>query len=157
MLNMFSSSALPALEQTAVFAQRRHEVLAGNLANLDTPNYRSRDLSVEAFQEALSDSIQRAQSPSPGQMSPGQMSPGRMSPGHMSPGRMSPGQMGSVEPEFAAGPRAAMEQVVFHDGSDVGMENQVTQIAKNQHMHNLAIALMRNQFGVLQSAISERV
>lgn len=141
MLNMFSSSALPALEQSAVFAQRRHEVLAGNLANLDTPNYRSRDLSVEAFQDALSDSIQRAQSPSPSQQAFA---------------TTSPGHLGSVEPQFADGPRAAMDQIVFHDGSDVGMESQVTQIAKNQHLHNLAIALMRNQFGVLRAAITER-
>ncbi|WP_153559073.1 flagellar basal body rod protein FlgB [Roseimaritima sediminicola] len=136
MLDLFSSTAIPALEQSAVFAQRRHQVLAGNLANLDTPNYRSRDLSVDAFQNALANSIQQTQSPSASR---------------------SPGHAGTVKPAFGDGPRAAMQEVVYHDGSDVGMEHQVTQIAKNQHMHNLAIALMRNQFGVLQAAISERV
>ncbi len=139
MLNMFSATAIPALEQTAVFAQRRHEVLAGNLANLDTPDYRSRDLSVDAFQSALSDSIHRANTP----LRSLSEAP-------------SPGHSGSIQPTFADGPREAMEQVVFHDGSDVGMENQATQLAKNQHMHNLAIALMRNQFGVLHAAITER-
>ncbi len=139
MLNMFSSSAIPALEQTAVFAQRRHEVLAGNLANLDTPDYRTRDLSVDAFQTALAQSIQRQQSPSSAAF-------------HSA----SPSHQGSVEQVFGDGPRAAMQQVVYHDGSDVGMEHQVTQIAKNQQMHNMAIALMRSQFSLLRAAITER-
>ena len=46
MLGLFNNTTIPALEQTIMFAQRRHELLAGNLANLDTPDYRSRDLDV---------------------------------------------------------------------------------------------------------------
>ena len=38
---LFNSTTLPALEQTTVFAQRRHELLAGNIANIDTPDYRA--------------------------------------------------------------------------------------------------------------------
>ena len=48
-----SNSTLPALEQTAVFAQKRHQLLAGNLANLDTPDYQTRDLSLTEFQSQL--------------------------------------------------------------------------------------------------------
>lgn len=139
MMGMFRSSAVPALEQSAAFAQRRHEVLAGNLANLDTPGYRVRDLSVSAFQNALAESIQEVRHPSPGHFS-------------ASEGTGSPATARS----FADGPRHAMEQVVFHDNSDVGLESQVTEIAKNQHMHNMAIALMRSQFSVMRAAITER-
>lgn len=139
MMGMFRSSAVPALEQSAVFAQRRHEVLAGNLANLDTPGYRTRDLSVSAFQNALAESIQAVQHPSPGHFS-------------ASAGTGSP----ATRADFAEGPRHAMEQVVFHDNSDVGLESQVTEMSKNQHMHNTAIALMRSQFSVLRAAITER-
>lgn len=139
MMGMFRSSAVPALEQTAVFSQRRHEVLAGNLANLDTPGYRVRDLSVSTFQNALAESIQEVQHPSPGHVS-------------ASEGTGSP----ATRRHFADGPRHAMEQVVFHDNSDVGLESQVTEISKNQHMHNMAIALMRSQFSVMRAAITER-
>lgn len=133
MLNLFQSTAVPALEQSAAFAQRRHEVLAGNLANIDTPGYRSRDLSVDQFQQALAESIQQATQPSPGHALDQQ-----------------------AQPDFADGPRQAMEQVVFHDGSDVALERQVTAMAKNQHLHNLAVALMRSQFSILRAAIAER-
>jgi flagellar basal-body rod protein FlgB len=139
MMGMFRTSTVPALEQTVAFAQRRHEVLAGNLANLDTPGYRTRDLSVADFQNALADSIEAAQHPSPGHAT-------------AVPGTGSPATRG----DFMEGPRHAMEQVVFHDNSDVGLESQVTEMAKNQHLHNSAIALMRSQFGLLRAAISER-
>ena len=58
MLGIFNKTTIPALEQTITFAQRRHELLAGNLANLDTPDYRARDLNVGDFQNALAESIQ---------------------------------------------------------------------------------------------------
>ena len=45
--SLFDSSSLPVLEQVVNFTEARHGVLAGNIANLDTPGYRSRDLSTE--------------------------------------------------------------------------------------------------------------
>lgn len=49
-----------------MFTERRHELLASNIANLDTPDYRARDLSVDRFQNALADSIENTKRPSPG-------------------------------------------------------------------------------------------
>ena len=40
----------PVLEQVVNFTEARHGVLAGNIANLDTPGYKTRDLSPELFQ-----------------------------------------------------------------------------------------------------------
>ena len=45
--SIFGSTSIPVLEQTVHFTQARHNVLAGNIANLDTPGYQVRDLSVE--------------------------------------------------------------------------------------------------------------
>lgn len=161
MIRMFESTSLPALEQATVFAQRRHEVLAGNLANLDTPDYRAKDLSVDRFQNALRDSIDQAKRPSPGynhsvyqQMGPGGV---RRSVPTFGP-TFSPAHdiKAASRDDFAAGPRQAMEPIVLHDGSDVSIERQVTEIAKNQGLHNVAIATMRSQFALLQAAITER-
>jgi flagellar basal-body rod protein FlgB len=130
MINLFQSTTIPALEHSLNFSQRRHELLAGNLANMDTPGYQSRDLSVDDFHEALADSISASSDPQ----------------------SVSP----TTRDEIAYGPRAATEQVVFHDGSDVSMEHQVTEMAKNQHLHSLAITTMRSQFALLRAAITER-
>jgi len=132
MFGIFSTTTIPALEQTLTFAQRRHELLAGNVANIDTPDYRAKDLDVADFQNALAESIHRAQ----------------QQPAHA----LSP----VTRDDIYSGPRAATEQVVFHDGSDVSLEHQVTELAKNQHLHSLAVTTMRSQFALLRAAITER-
>lgn len=168
MIRMFNATSLPALEQTAIFTQRRHEVLAGNLANLDTPDYRAKDLQVNRFQTALAESIDAAKNPSPGHALPTLTTPS--SPYGLPMTASKPldksgdGDFGALakvlspgdRDDFATGPRQAMEPIVLHDGSDVSLERQVTEIAKNQGMHNLAIATMRSQFGLLRAAITER-
>ncbi len=133
MLGIFNNTTIPALEQTMAFSQHRHELLAGNVANLDTPNYRARDLDLGDFQNALAESIDRARhTPASQAVSP------------------------TTRDDIYAGPRAATEQVVFHDNSDVSLERQVTELAKNQHMHSLAVTTMRSQFNLLRAAITER-
>lgn len=136
-MDIFAGTSIGALSQTANFAQRRHELLAGNLANMDTPGYRTRDLDVEQFQSALSEAIDAQRSP----------------PEYSSPAS-------SVRPRSRSdaieGPRLASETIVYHDDSDVSLEHQITEIAKNQHLHSLAITTMRSQFALLQAAITER-
>ena len=51
--SLFQSSSLPVLEQVVNFTEARHGVLAGNIANLDTPGYKTRDLSPALFQQRL--------------------------------------------------------------------------------------------------------
>ena len=131
MFDIFNTTTIPALEQTLSFAQKRHELLAGNLANIDTPGYRSRDLDVGDFQNALAESI------------------------HTHQQSINLGQPVTRD-DIRSGPRAAMEQVVYHDQSDVSLEQQVSEVAKNEHMHALAITTMRSQFALLRAAITER-
>ena len=46
--------------------------------------------------------------------------------------------------------------ILYHDQSNVGLEQQVAEITKNHLQHNLALSLLNSQFRVLQSAVSER-
>src|ERR1700675_3488721 len=55
--SLFQSSSLPVLEQVVNFTEARHGVLAGNIANLDTPGYKTRDLSPALFQQQLKEAI----------------------------------------------------------------------------------------------------
>jgi flagellar basal-body rod protein FlgB len=137
--NIFNNGSIGALEQVAAFAEARHGLLAGNIANLDTPGYKTRDLSVENFQESLKSVFaaqQHAQSPSE------QTSPGL-------------GNFDASDPMREV--RESMKSILYHDQSDVGLEQQITELANNQLMHNTAIAIMSSQFRQLQAAISERV
>ncbi len=131
-----SNSTLPALEQTAVFAQKRHQLLAGNLANLDTPDYQTRDLSLTEFQAQLKAATD----------------PSKSSATIYVPGK---GQQTITQQHAIEKARDVSKQILYHDGGDVSLEQQVTEISKNQSMHNTAIALMRSQFQTLQVAIRE--
>ncbi len=137
---LFQKSALPAVEQTLQFAERRHAILAGNIANADTPGYQSRDLSVSDFQSALKDVIQsKRQSDT------------------QSPGSGPARYEVLSQSQAMQNVRESMKQILYHDGSDVGLETQVTEIAKNQSMHATAVAIIRNQYQQLRMAISESV
>ena len=132
---IFDSTTIPVLQEAMQFAEARHEVLAGNIANLDTPGYRVRDLSVEEFQARLKEALEaREEVDEP-----------------WSPGMTSrPGDpMNRV--------RESLKSILYHDDSNVGIEQQVTEMSKNQFLHNVAISVMSSQFRLLQTAISERV
>ena len=133
---MFQSTTIPLLQQVLGFAQARHTVLAGNIANMDTPGYRKRDLSVEDFQNRLKKAIEGRRNP----------------PVFRSPGEPT-SQRGNTLAEVSKHPKS----ILFHDDSNVDIEYQVTEMVKNQMQHNLALAIMTSQFRLLQTAVSERV
>src|SRR5918992_376592 len=61
--SIFQSSSLPVLEQVVNFTEARHGVLAGNIANLDTPGYKTRDLSPALFEERLKEAVETKRHP----------------------------------------------------------------------------------------------
>lgn len=131
------SSTVPALTQTLEFAEKRHNLLASNIANMDTPGYETRDISVDDFQNHLREAIDKTETHR-----------------YASPGISSAADDVAKSWEKA---RDVSKQVLFHDGHDISMEEQVTEAAKNQSLHSTAIALLRSQFNMLQMAISENV
>jgi len=140
--SLFSSTTVPVLEQVVNFTEARHGVLAGNIANLDTPGYKARDLSPEQFQQRLQKAIEARSAPS-------------------SPAYGSAARYGSLDAGRATDPfrdvRESMNSILFHDESDVSLEQQVTEISKNQLEHDLAVSIMTAQFRLLRAAITERV
>ena len=134
--NVVNNSSIAILEQVIQFAQSRHQVLAGNVANIDTPGYESRDLSVDNFQSALKRAIEERRSPAE---------------------PISPGLAVSEPGDPLRDVKDSIKHILFHDGSDVSLEHQVAEISKNQGLHNTAIAILSSQFQLLQAAISERV
>ena len=133
--NWLHNSTLPALEQTAIFAERRHQLLAGNVANLDVPGYKTRDLDQKQFQQVLHEALE---------------APANRSSGYQMPG--SP-----LQPEPMERVRDTSRQVLYLDNSDVSLEEQVTTLSKNNSLHDMSIALMRSQLATLEAAIRETV
>ena len=133
--SLFESTTIPVLEQVANFATARHDVLAGNIANLDVPGYQARDLSPAMFQSRLKEALterNRAQS--------------------------APSSFGSAT--LATKPlyeiKNSLEGMLRHDNDNVSLEQQVAEMNKNQMQHTLALNILTSQFRLLQAAISEK-
>jgi flagellar basal-body rod protein FlgB len=137
---MFGSSTIPVLEQVVNFAQSRHNVLAGNLANLDTPGYKVRDLSTDKFQARLKEALQARNQQSTYNASTAVSSSELI--------HQRPSELEEVGKDVAG--------LLYHDESNVGLEQQIAEINKNQTRHNVALAIMNSQFRLLSAAISER-
>lgn len=147
---LFSSTTLPLLEKVAAFAERRHEVLAGNIANIDTPEYKTRDLPTEAFQEALRSAIVSRQQP----RSPGIMS---LADSTSTTSMQQPKSMDEFFPKsLFESVEARPAHLTFQDGGNRSVENEVMEMTKNAMMQNFAIELMNSQLNLLQAVISER-
>ncbi len=134
--NLLNSTTIPALTEVLNFAQARHGVLVGNIANINTPGYRVRDLSVDTFQQRLKEAI--TQSHSHGQS-------------------MSAGIVNTDAGDPMRQVRESLTNVLYHDDTNIDLEKQVTEINKNQFLHNFALTVMSDQMQLLQNAISERV
>jgi flagellar basal-body rod protein FlgB len=132
---LFDSTTIPVLGEVLNFAQSRHGVLAGNIANVNTPGYRTRDLSETAFQELLKEAIDESHSGRP----------------------VSPGLVTSRPGDPIRNVRASLENILYHDDTNIDLEKQVAEITKNQLLHNFALTVMTDQFKLLETAISERV
>ncbi len=134
--NLFTSTTIPVLEEVAKFSELRHTTLAGNIANLDTPGYKFRDLSVDDFQSRLQEAIETRRQPA------NPYRAGRYAP-HPEPARA----LAADEPHT----------ILYHDKSNVELEQQVSEMVKNHMQHNLALTVMNQQFRLLSTAISGRL
>lgn len=133
---LFGSTNIPVLAEVLNFTQARQGVLAGNIANVNTPGYRLRDLSPTAFQEKLKDAIRLART---------------------SGQPLSPGVANSEAGDPMRGVRESLENILYHDDTNIDLEKQVAEVTKNQLLHNFALTVMNDQFGLMQQAISERI
>ncbi len=116
-----------ALRQASVFATRRHELLAENVANAETPNFKAHDLSF-AHELDLARLVQSTPDPK-------------------APLGSSPLDLRLLrQPD---GPAKL-------DGNDVDIDKQMVRVTQNSLYHNVVVQLLKAQFDGLKSAINGR-
>jgi flagellar basal-body rod protein FlgB len=147
--SIFDGTTIPLLEKIALFADRRHDALTANVANIDTPNYKRRDLPLEAFQTALREAIAGGQS--------------RIEQGVTALDGAGSAQSlgGGAARAFPAQLFQAIEgkspSLTFQDNNNRSIEHEMMEMTKNSMMQSFAIELMNTQFSMLQAAIREQV
>jgi flagellar basal-body rod protein FlgB len=127
---LLNSGNAPVLEASMRFAAARHRLIQENVANVDTPGYLQKDLSVDKFQAMLRDRVEQRRAHAPGTVS-----------------------FDDVKGELE-NPTAG---ILFHDRNNRSMEQLMTDGVKNALFHNLMAELLRRQFGSIESALKERV
>ncbi len=136
-----NSEGIAVLERLIQFSGARQRLIAGNIANFDTPGYRPVDVSVDAFQEQLAEAVE----------------------GRRASGRGGPLQLASSDQVvFNDGgvtlhPEPIGANLLFHDGNDRDLERTMQSLVENFLTFRLAAELMRSRFDLINSAIRERV
>lgn len=135
--------SIPVLERVAQFTAARQELLAHNVANLDTPYFKPQDLDPEAFQSQLADAVDRR----------------RRGPRPMS---------GTIElkdtrelswngDRLSARPTFRHENILFHDRNNRDLERIMQDVAENALAHTASLELLKGQYALLRTAIRERM
>ena len=144
---LLGNTTVPLLHQMARFAERRQDVLAGNIANISTPEYQMRDLPVSEFQAALEATVSSRVTRDAQGVEQWQFSPPRAS-------SLSPSE--NQEKKLAAA-AAAPVAIMFNDGNNRGIEHEIMEMTRNSMQHAAAIELLKMQFNRLEAVISGRV
>jgi flagellar basal-body rod protein FlgB len=127
--NLFSSVA--PLSYALDFHLERHNLLAANIANVDTPRYKPADL---------------ARLGEPGFDSAMQLAMARTDPAHLSAGADDP-LVGRVFQDLSAGGGA--------DGNFVSLDRESGKLASNRLRYDIVSVLVRAQLDSLMSAASD--
>lgn len=127
---LMNSGPAPVIERMVQFTGARHKVLAENIVNSSTPGYKQKDLSLPAFQKALTRRMeQRARSPK---------------------GTVS---FDDLSAEIK-NPRAG---ILFHDRNNRSMETLMSDFSSNALKHNMYTEMMRKQFDKLDMVLKDRI
>lgn len=140
---MFLSSltdggAIPALEKSLAFNHARLAMIAENVANVHTPGYRAKQLDVKAFQGALREALDahRSNPSKPFTVRSGsEVNTDRFGQLQVTP---------SLEP---------VQNVLFHDGTNLSMEQQMADLAETGMANEITTRLLRGRYNGLRSAI----
>ena len=112
------------------FTSRRHDVLTKNVANLETPGYRARDVSFDDYLNAIQPAAADAGMPPLPAIVPG-------------------------EPEARV--VYASDGAAREDGNDVNLDRQMARLAENTLFNHTLVNLLTSRFNQMKQAISGRV
>ena len=141
--NVFNHGSMQVLERLVQFTGVRHGLIAHNIANLSTPNFRPRDLSVGKFQRQLGEAVDRRRrtaTPVDGELRLRDSTQLRFEADGI-----------EVQPEYLD------ENILFHDRNNRDLERMMQDLAENTLTHNTGLQLLKSEFDLLKMAIRERV
>lgn len=135
-MNLLGGASFQRLEGAIHAASLRHQVLANNIANVDTPNFKRSDV---AFEEMLSQAI--------GRDGPGGLSGRRTDPRHIAIG---------VRNDAAASVVTEDSTVINNNRNNVDIDKEMSLVAENQLRYNLYVQQVSHQAKMMRIGIEGR-
>ncbi len=138
--NLLNRGATPGLVTMLSYAESRHKMIAENIANLTTPDYKARQLDAKAFQRALGEAFdRRKQDPRKPFVIEGR--------------QFRTDATGALQVTPALEPP---DNLLFHDGTNLSLEREMADLAENTLMHQMTSALLKGRVDGLRKAIRGR-
>jgi flagellar basal-body rod protein FlgB len=125
-LSLFSHT-IRMLEQGLDYAALREKVIANNIANVDTPNYKAKDVRFKAELDRAMHSLEAK----------------RTNPKHLS--------FHSMNEKFTVATRGNL--VYNHNGNNVDIDQEMSYLAENQIYYNALIERLNGKLTTLKTVI----
>jgi flagellar basal-body rod protein FlgB len=129
MIRLFDK-AIDRLANGLEYTSRRHEVLAKNVANLETPGYRALDMTFDDY-----------------------LKPARIAAGDVAQVNIGAGAPGDARARVVY----AADGPGREDGNDVNLDRQMARLAENTLFNHTLVQLLASRFATVKQAISGRV
>jgi len=139
-----NAGASPSLEMMLRFAGQRQQILAHNIANIDTPNFQGKDVDPKEFQRVLGEAIDKRRAKNGGAFGELEMESTR---------QIETDKSGNLR----LNPSTATDGVLFHDRNQRDIERMMQDLVENASVYRVAADLLRQQRAQVLGAISQRV
>ena len=136
--SLINRGTLPALEAMAGFTEQRHRMVAENIANIDTPGYRTKRLDPRRFQKALADALERRDGD------------------HKAPFEIRSTREFRQRDDGTLAVTPSLEpadNVLFHDGTNARLEQQLTALAENGMTYEYVTQMLKGRYDGLLTAL----
>lgn len=143
--DLASADAIPALKMAVSFAAQRQRILAHNVANISTPDFRPLDAPVADFQKTLAQAIDRRRD-----------LPARGTRGELD-WRESRHIRRDDRGEMTVTPSEPSKNVLFHDRNNRDVERLMQDVAENVVAFRLATDMLKSRNDLIRTAIAGRV
>ena len=141
--NTISRGSIAVMEKMTAFTEERHKVLANNIANIDVVGYKMQDIAADKFANVLYSAAQSRKTR--GTSASLQLKHNR----NFSYNTRDHLQVKRIE--------IKNENILFHDNNNRFIEKEFVKMSKNSGKHRMVTEMLRQQYGLLQAAISGRV
>lgn len=137
---LFNAPAMTVLEKALGASRLTHDVIANNLANLETPGFKRSEV---LFQQQLAAALNAAQD------EPNRLKGARTDPRHFAIGEGP--SVDAVQPQVVV--RA--ETTLRPDGNNVDLDAEMVKLNQNELLYESLEQLVRNRIAQLRSVIRE--